>query len=107
VQDNFAYLLPFIMLSFGMVFLFMRSMSNRSALFWGLGYLCAGLGFAAPLLIVNLPFEAQAIVSNAVFFAAFFFYGHALLVHFDQPPLVTARASIGIAAFLVVSQILS
>jgi diguanylate cyclase (GGDEF)-like protein len=103
VQDNFAYLLPFIMLTFGVVFLFLQRTGHASARYWGFGYLSAAFGFAAPLVLGGLPFEVQAIVSNLLFFSAFFLYGHALLTHFGRPLYTTARLSIVAAAVLLVS----
>ncbi|MDH0614692.1 MULTISPECIES: GGDEF domain-containing protein [unclassified Agrobacterium] len=103
MQDNFAYLLPFIMLTFGVVFLFLQRIGHASARYWGIGYLSAAFGFATPLVLGGLPFEIQAIVSNLLFFSAFFLYGHALLTHFGRPLYVRARLSIVIAAVLLVS----
>ncbi|CAN7396490.1 GGDEF domain-containing protein [Agrobacterium tumefaciens] len=103
MQDNFAYLLPFIMLTFGVVFLFLQRIGHASARYWGIGYLSAAFGFATPLVLGGLPFEIQAIVSNLLFFSAFFLYGHALLVHFGRPLYITGRLSIVVAAVLLVS----
>lgn len=103
MQDNFAYLLPFIMLTFGVVFLFLQRIGHASARYWGFGYLSAAFGFATPLVLGALPFEVQAIVSNLLFFSAFFLYGHALLIHFERPLYSTVRLSIVAAAVLFVS----
>ncbi|WP_186376885.1 diguanylate cyclase [Agrobacterium sp. DE0009] len=103
MQDNFAYLLPFIMLTFGVVFLFLQRIGHASARYWGFGYLSAAFGFATPLVLGGLPFEVQAILSNLLFFSAFFLFGHALLTHFEQPLYTKARLSIVIVAALLVS----
>ncbi|NWJ23275.1 GGDEF domain-containing protein [Rhizobium sp. RM] len=103
MQDNFAYLLPFIMLTFGVIFLFLQRIGHASSLYWGIGYLSACAGFATPLVLGALPFEVQAILSNLLFFSAFFFYGHALLVHFQRPTYTKARLSIVFLAFVLVS----
>lgn len=101
MQDNFAYLLPFIMLTFGVIFVSLKRIGFRPGRYWGMGYICAALGFALPMLFQdNLPL-AQAVVSNLLFFAAFFFYGHALLVHFGVPTHILSR--LGLAAFAFVS----
>ncbi|MCZ7889938.1 MULTISPECIES: GGDEF domain-containing protein [Agrobacterium] len=103
MQDNFAYLLPFIMLTFGVVFLFLQRIGHASARYWGIGYLAAAFGFATPLVLGSLPFEVQAILSNLLFFSAFFLYGHALLTHFERPLYTKARLSIVAVAVLLVS----
>ncbi|MCZ7857543.1 GGDEF domain-containing protein [Agrobacterium salinitolerans] len=103
MQDNFAYLLPFIMLTFGVVFLFLQRIGHASARYWGIGYLSAAFGFATPLVLGGLPFEVQAVLSNLLFFSAFFFYGHALLTHFERPLYTKARLSIVAVAVLLVS----
>ena len=91
------------MLTFGVVFLFLQRIGHASARYWGIGYLSAAFGFATPLVLGGLPFEIQAIVSNLLFFSAFFLYGHALLVHFGRPLYITGRLSIVVAAVLLVS----
>lgn len=91
------------MLTFGVVFLFLQRIGHASARYWGIGYLSAAFGFATPLVLGGLPFEVQAILSNLLFFSAFFLYGHALLTHFDRPLHTAARLSIVVVAVLLVS----
>ena len=90
------------MLTFGVIFLFMRSTGQRSAQYWGMGYICAALGFVSPVLLSSLPLIAQAILSNMFFFAAFFCYGHALLVQMDRPTYAIARGAFAVVALLSV-----
>ena len=91
------------MLTFGVVFLFLHRIGHASARYWGIGYLAAAFGFATPLVLGGLPFEVQAILSNLLFFSAFFLYGHALLTHFERPLYTKARLSIVAVAVLLVS----
>lgn len=91
------------MLTFGVVFLFLQRIGHASARYWGIGYLAAAFGFATPLVLGSLPFEVQAILSNLLFFSAFFFYGHALLTHFERPLYTKARLSVVAVAVLLVS----
>ncbi|MBW9087211.1 GGDEF domain-containing protein [Rhizobium wenxiniae] len=100
--DNFAYLLPFIFLVFGSIFLIADRWSDGSARYWGLGYISAALGFAFPILAYALPLPAQAVLSNVFFYAAFFLYGHAMLVRFRRPTLLLPRLLFTLAAFAVV-----
>jgi diguanylate cyclase (GGDEF)-like protein len=103
VQDNFAYLLPFIMLTFGLVFLGLQTMGFKPARYWGIGYICAALGFSSPMLFDDASFLAHALISNILFFSAFFFYGHALLVQFEVKPLLGWRVALMAVAYALVS----
>ena len=49
MQDNFAYLLPFIMVTFGSVVLGLQVMGFRAGRYWGLGYILGAVGFALPM----------------------------------------------------------
>ncbi|MDP9837416.1 diguanylate cyclase (GGDEF)-like protein [Neorhizobium huautlense] len=93
-QDNFAYLLPFIFLTFGLVFLGMARLGDRSAPAWGFGYIAAALGFATPMLLGFLPARGQAVLANAFFFTGFYLYGDALLLRFRRPRLRKARMAL-------------
>ncbi len=99
--DNFAYLLPFIFLVFGTIFLIADRWSDGSARYWGLGYVLSSFGFAFPVIGFALPFWVQAVVANALFFSAFLLYGQALLVRFKRPRLLVARLSFALVAFAV------
>ncbi|TNM60873.1 GGDEF domain-containing protein [Aliirhizobium smilacinae] len=100
--DNFAYLLPFIFLVFGTIFLIVDRWSDGSARYWGLGYISAALGFAFPIVAYALPLPVQAVLSNVFFYVAFFLYGHAMLVRFRRPTLLLPRLLFTLAAFAVV-----
>ncbi|MCJ8053788.1 GGDEF domain-containing protein [Shinella curvata] len=98
MSENFAFLLPVVLTLFGVAFLVVGRFGNRAALFWGAGYLCAGLGFLAPLLEVIVPVPVVAMVADAAFLIAFLLYSHGLVTHFDAPRLVGLRLMIaGIA----------
>ncbi|NTJ43339.1 GGDEF domain-containing protein [Agrobacterium larrymoorei] len=103
MQDNFAYLLPFIMITFGVMFLGLQAIGFRPGRYWGLGYLSAASGFALPMVLTDNFLLVQAVLSNILFFSAFFFYGHALLVQFEVKTHVRARIGFAIAGFLAVS----
>lgn len=103
-HDNFAFLLPFIFLAFGCSFLLIHRWGSVSGIHWGLGYISAAFGFCSPLLLAAASDEAQAVVSNAFFFAAFFLYGHALLCRFGlSRSLFAVRLSTAVMAQAVVS----
>lgn len=96
MSDNFSYLLPFVFLVFGGIFLVGDRWSPGSARFWGMGYILAALGFGFPILAQAQPLKLQACISQFLFFSAFFFYGHALLVRFRRPTWLLVR--LGLAA---------
>ncbi|WP_312991555.1 hypothetical protein [Rhizobium populisoli] len=102
-HDNFAYLLPFIFFVFGCTFVFLQRWGSVSGRYWGIGYISAAFGFAAPLILEKLPLEAQAIVSNAFFLSAFFCYGQALYSRFGVPPALAARLVFSAVALATIS----
>ncbi|WP_296085013.1 GGDEF domain-containing protein [uncultured Agrobacterium sp.] len=102
MQDNFAYLLPFILLTFGLIFLSLQTVGFQSGRYWGMGFLSAASGFALPMVLTDTFLITQAVVSNLVFFAAFFFYGHALLVHFGVKTHWRLRLAFAAAGYCAV-----
>jgi diguanylate cyclase (GGDEF)-like protein len=102
LTDNFAYLLPFIFLVFGTIFLIAHRWSSGSARSWGCGFIAAAFGFVFPVVAYALPLPVQAVFSNVFFFVAFFFYGHALLARFGRPRLFLPRLAFALAAFAAV-----
>ncbi len=86
-----------------MVFLFLQRIGHASARYWASDIYRRLSVFATPLVLGGLPFEVQAILSNLLFFSAFFLFGHALLTHFEQPLYTKVRLSIVIVAALLVS----
>lgn len=99
MAENFAYLLPMVLTLFGVAFLVVARFGNRAALFWGAGYLCAAIGFLAPLLQAVAPVFVVALTADAAFLCAFLLYGHALITHFDAPRLVAARLAMAALAY--------
>jgi diguanylate cyclase (GGDEF)-like protein len=99
MSENFAFLLPVVLALFGAAFLVVARFGNRAALFWGAGYLCAALGFLAPLLQAVVPVPVVAMTADAAFLAAFFLYSHALVTHFDAPRLLAARFALAAVAY--------
>ena len=81
--DSFAFLLPFILLTFGTVFLIVSRYEKRPALSWAAGFSLAALGFAGPALLFWLPVPLMALICDTLFIGAFFFYGQALLEQFQ------------------------
>ncbi|MFS8048134.1 diguanylate cyclase [Rhizobium sp. BR 314] len=97
--DNFAFLLPVIMLTFGCTFLIVGHWGSRQARIWGTGYLSAAAAFSVPLVLSWLPVQAQTLTADALFIATFYFFGGALLARFRRPSLIAPRIALAIAAF--------
>ncbi|MDP9573639.1 UNVERIFIED_ORG: diguanylate cyclase (GGDEF)-like protein [Agrobacterium larrymoorei] len=102
MQDNFAYLLPFILMTFGSVFLGLQVVGFRPGRYWGLGYILAATGFALPMVLPQSFDLFGALLANFVFLVAFFLYGHALLVHFAAPTYARLRLGGAAVAYLAV-----
>lgn len=105
MSDQFSFLLPVVMSLFGMAFLVVARFGGRASAFWGLGYLSAALGFIIPFFIPVLPLPVIAMSANAAFLSAFFFYGHALLVHFRRPTLLRSRFGLAVIAYIAIGYV--
>lgn len=97
--ENFAFLLPMVLMLFGVAFLLVGRFGNRAALCWGAGYICAALGFLAPFLQAVAPVSVVAMTADAAFLSAFLFYGQGLVMHFDAPRLLAVRLSLAAVAY--------
>jgi len=102
--ENFAFLVPVTLGLFGCAFLAAWRWGARSALPWGVGYLCATLGFILPVFPPGMSEGARSIVADALFATAFFLYGQALLVRIGrswlfETRLTIAAMSVGLCAY--------
>lgn len=100
--DQFAFLLPVMMALFGAAFLIVWQCGSRQALFWGCGYLSASLAFCAPFFTGVVPIVVQALTADFLFFAAWFFFGHAVLVHFDRRPQIAHRLGACVLGYSII-----
>jgi diguanylate cyclase (GGDEF)-like protein len=89
---NFAFMLPVMMLTFGCTFLVVARFGSREAVYWAMGFLCAAVAFAVPMLLSRAPIPVQALSADALFLLAFYGYSGALLARFRRPPSVVLRA---------------
>lgn len=99
MSENFAFLLPVVLTLFSIAFLVVGRFGNRSAVFWGAGYLCAALGFLAPLLEIIVSVPVVAMMADAAFLAAFLLYSHGLVTHFEAQRLLGPRLTIAAVAY--------
>ncbi|MBB4110868.1 diguanylate cyclase (GGDEF)-like protein [Rhizobium sp. BK226] len=89
--DNFAFLLPAIMLVFGCTFLLLRRQGLREAGYWAAAYFLGVAAFSMPLLSGLFSPSILSPVADALFVSAFYFYSGALLFRFGRPGLVGGR----------------
>ena len=96
--DNFAFLVPIMMATFGCIFLTMSRFKLPTASAWGFAFLFGALGFAIPM--VPMPIALNAFGGDILFFASFYYYGEALLLRFGLPLYVRQR--LGFSALCLV-----
>lgn len=102
--SNFAFLLPISMALFGAVFLVLGSLGYEVARAWGLAFVFSALSYLAPIL--PMPVELQALFGNAAILVSFFYFGEALLGHFEMPKWTAARVIFGLLAYAVISAVI-
>ncbi|MGN7294971.1 diguanylate cyclase [Rhizobium sp. SAFR-030] len=90
MTDHFAFILPFFMAVFGIIFLTAGTWSAARATWWGVGYLSAAVAFLMPVLTF-LPVPLAAMIANLLFLTAFFAYGEALADRLGGPRLRRVR----------------
>jgi diguanylate cyclase (GGDEF)-like protein len=90
MTDHFAFILPFFMAVFGIIFLTASTWSAARATWWGVGYLSAAIAFLIPVLTF-LPVPLAAMTANLLFLIAFFAYGEALADRLGGPRLRCVR----------------
>ncbi|MBY3533574.1 GGDEF domain-containing protein [Rhizobium laguerreae] len=89
--DNFAFLLPAIMLIFGCTFLVVRRQGLRDAGYWAAAYFLGVAAFSMPLLSDLVSDSILSPIADALFVSAFYFYSGALLFRFGRPGFVLGR----------------
>jgi diguanylate cyclase (GGDEF)-like protein len=81
-DGSFAFLLPFIFVTFGCLFLVVWRWGSPAALRWGIGYLLAAGGFVTPWVFHSISVELHALAADALFIGAAYCYSEALFLHF-------------------------
>jgi diguanylate cyclase (GGDEF)-like protein len=99
-MDNFAFLLPVTMTLFGVVFVAIGWTGQPTSRAWGAAFILGAAGFVAPVL--PLPAKLQALFANAMFLASFYYYGEALLRHFEARRYPTARVVFALIAYAAI-----
>jgi diguanylate cyclase (GGDEF)-like protein len=102
-DGGFAFLLPFIFITFGCLFLLVSHWGSQSARRWGIGYLLASGGFLTPWTFPTLPAELHALAADALFLGAAYCYSDALFLHFGKTRFTRLRAGFALAVYGVIA----
>ncbi|UZW53766.1 GGDEF domain-containing protein [Sphingobium sp. JS3065] len=97
--ENFAFFLPVMMASFGVVFGFVWSLRVRAAGYWSGAFFCVAGGFAVPAGFALFPTPHWGFVADLLFAGGFLLFSQALLERWRPNWLLWAR--IGICALSV------
>lgn len=104
--NNFSFMLPIMMGTFGLVFLLLSRlrMNLPSALAWGVAFGTGALAFSVPLL--PMAPEWQALLADLLFFISFYAYGEGLLVRFERPRLMLVRCALVVVCMIADAYVL-
>ena len=108
MNGSFAFELPLMHITFGVTFLIALRWGQRSALFFGIGFLCNAAGFGLPVVPMGLSDLTVAWVTDILFAISFLCFGQAAVEHFGVPRrllwarLATCAVSIGLCVYAVV-----
>lgn len=92
--ENFAFFLPVMMASFGVMFALLRSWHRRVATCWSASFFCSAGAFAVMLGPMGIPSRGWLLLSDALFAVSFFFGSQALLMRWRPGWLLPARIAI-------------
>jgi len=108
MNGSFAFELPLMHITFGVTFLIAARWGQRSALFFGIAFLCNAAGFGLPVMPMGLSELTVAWVTDIFFAITFFCFGQAAAEHLRVPRrrlwtrLATCAASIALCIYAVV-----
>jgi hypothetical protein len=100
-MDNFAFLLPVMMIIFSCIFAELFRRGTDEAGYWAAGYFSATIAFCVPLGTGLAPAELLSVIADGLFLAAFYFYGSALLFRFRRPQSAALRMCICLISYSV------
>jgi diguanylate cyclase (GGDEF)-like protein len=92
--ENFAFFLPVMMASFGVMFLIVGGWSARAAGWWSAAFFCVAGGFSAPMGFAAMPMPLWGIIADILFATGFLLFSQALLQRWWPSWLLTARLAI-------------
>lgn len=99
--ENYAFFLPFMMASFGIVFFIMWSCGGGAAGWWSAAFLCISGGFSVPAGYAAYPSSLWGIVADVLFATGFLLFSQALLYRWRPGWLLSARFAIWATSILL------
>jgi diguanylate cyclase (GGDEF)-like protein len=82
MDGSFAFELPLMHLTFGITFMIAARWGERSAVCFGIAFLCNAAGFGLPVVPAGLSNLTVAWVTDILFAVSFLFFGQAAAEHF-------------------------
>ncbi len=92
--ENFAFFLPVMMASFGVVFAFVWTLRVRAAGYWSAAFFCVAGGFAVPAGFVLVPTPLWGFLADLLFASGFLLFSQALLERWRPNWLLRVRIAI-------------
>ncbi|WP_375197281.1 diguanylate cyclase domain-containing protein [Sphingobium sp.] len=92
--ENFAFFLPIMMASFGVLFGVVWSWRVRAAGFWSGAFFCIAGGFAVPAAFAALPSSIWGFVADMLFASGFLLFSQALLERWRPSWMLPVRIAI-------------
>ncbi|AEG49038.1 diguanylate cyclase [Sphingobium chlorophenolicum L-1] len=92
--ENYAFFLPVMMASFGVVFAFVWSLRIRAAGYWSGAFFSVAGGFAVPAGFALLPTPLWGFVADLLFASGFLLFSQALLERWRPNWMLWARVGI-------------
>ena len=99
--ENFAFFLPVMMASFGIMFLIVWSWNVRAAGWWSAAFFCIAAGFSAPVGFAAIPTPLWSIIADLLFATGFLLFSQALLERWRPSWLLPARLGIWALSLLL------
>ncbi|MCB4859247.1 MULTISPECIES: GGDEF domain-containing protein [Sphingobium] len=92
--ENFAFFLPVMMASFGVVFAFVWTLRVRAAGYWSAAFFCVAGGFAVPAGFALVPTPLWGFLADLLFASGFLLFSQALLERWRPNWLLRVRIAI-------------
>ncbi|AJR24815.1 GGDEF domain-containing protein [Sphingobium sp. YBL2] len=92
--ENFAFFLPVMMASFGVVFAFVWTLRVRAAGYWSAAFFCVAGGFAVPAGFALVPTPFWGFLADLLFASGFLLFSQALLERWRPNWLLRVRIAI-------------
>ncbi len=92
--ENFAFFLPVMMASFGIVFLIICNWQVRAAAWWSAAFFSVAAGFSVPIGFAAMPSPLWGVLADLLFATGFLLFSQALLDRWRPNWLLPLRLAI-------------